>query len=332
MVHLRTIFLLLLSASVVIYGCGSDEEKKLAHLEKGKEYFEKGEYKSAQIEFKNAIQIDPRFTEAYSQLAETNFRLGDARGAIQAYFKVAELDPDDLDAQLKLSTFYLLGKKYDEAREKIDGILAKDPNNTEALILLGGILSQENNLFEAASVFEKVIELDSTESDCAIHRTWDQQSREFYDLHHDCGVLAVRRVLKKRFPSATSPLMRPGALDSTRIPVAWYTKAVYDTYELQGSFFSKEIILGRRRLEDSVCNKNHDVARPQRDGATHVKVRVGLHGEGSGCAWQRGFHLAVTVDHEAGRMSGAHIRQHPRVRIETNERCRDEITCFCLLV
>ena len=164
MVRFKTIFLLLLSISLVIYACASDEEKKLSHLEKGKEYFEKGEYKSAKIEFKNAIQMDPKFTEAYNHLAETNFRLGDARGAFQAYFRVAELDPEDLNAQLKLSTFYVLGKKYDEARKKVDAILAKDPNNTEALLLLGGILVQEKNLFEAASVFEKVIELDSRET------------------------------------------------------------------------------------------------------------------------------------------------------------------------
>jgi Tfp pilus assembly protein PilF len=79
---------------LVVYGCASEEEKKRSHFEKGKAYFEKGEYKSARIEFKNAIQIDPEFTEAYIQLAETNLKLGDARGAFQAYFRVAELDPE----------------------------------------------------------------------------------------------------------------------------------------------------------------------------------------------------------------------------------------------
>ena len=44
----------------ICVACASDEEKKTAHLEKGKEYFEKGEYKSAEIEFKNAVQVDPQ--------------------------------------------------------------------------------------------------------------------------------------------------------------------------------------------------------------------------------------------------------------------------------
>jgi Tfp pilus assembly protein PilF len=48
----------ILVASFAIYACSSDEEKKVSHFERGKAYFEKGEYKSAELEFKNAIQID----------------------------------------------------------------------------------------------------------------------------------------------------------------------------------------------------------------------------------------------------------------------------------
>ena len=72
---------------------------------------------------------------------------------------MVELDPENSDAQLKLSTFYFLGKKFDEAREKVDAILAKEPNNIEALLLSGSLLARENDLFEAAAAFEKVPDL-----------------------------------------------------------------------------------------------------------------------------------------------------------------------------
>ena len=70
--RLKIGFLLILAVAVIIFGCASDEEKKVAHFEKGKAYFEKGDFKAAVIEFKNAIQIDPKYKEVYSHLGEAH--------------------------------------------------------------------------------------------------------------------------------------------------------------------------------------------------------------------------------------------------------------------
>ena len=45
--------------SVILPGCSTDEEKKQKHFEKGTAYFNNNEFKNAEIEFKNAVQIDP---------------------------------------------------------------------------------------------------------------------------------------------------------------------------------------------------------------------------------------------------------------------------------
>ena len=92
-------------------GCSANEEKKASHFKKGQTYFEKGDYKSAELEFRNAIQIDPEFVAAYESLGETYLRLVDPHGAFREYFKVAKLDPQNTKASLKLATFFLLAKK-----------------------------------------------------------------------------------------------------------------------------------------------------------------------------------------------------------------------------
>ena len=103
------------------------------------------------------------FVNAYLMLGETNLKLQDARGALSAYSKVAELDPENTEAQLKLSAFYMLGKEIEESRRIIDAILAQDPDNIEALLLYAGVLIEEKNLSEAASVFKQILELDNNE-------------------------------------------------------------------------------------------------------------------------------------------------------------------------
>jgi cytochrome c-type biogenesis protein CcmH/NrfG len=99
-----------LVTAVVILGCSSNEEKKATHFQKGEAYFDQGDYKSARLEYKNAIKADPEFTAAYLKLGETNLKLGHAQEAFSTYSRAVELDPDNTDAQLKLATFYLLAK------------------------------------------------------------------------------------------------------------------------------------------------------------------------------------------------------------------------------
>ncbi|MGD9223933.1 MAG: tetratricopeptide repeat protein, partial [Desulfobacteraceae bacterium] len=115
--NFNTVFLVLITA-VFFLGCASDEEKKLSHFKKGVGYFDTQEYKSAEIELKNAIQIDPNYIDAYAKLGETYLKMGDGRGAYREYSMVAKLDPENTDALLKLATFLMLGKQYDESRAK----------------------------------------------------------------------------------------------------------------------------------------------------------------------------------------------------------------------
>ena len=126
---MKIFLLIFLLVFTTMFGCSSDEEKKVAFLEKGKAYFEKGEYKSAELELKNAIQIDSKYIEAHTKLGETQLKLGNPQGAFQSYSIVAQLDPDNTNAQLKLATFYLLGNQLKESRKKVDAILSKEPNN-----------------------------------------------------------------------------------------------------------------------------------------------------------------------------------------------------------
>jgi len=145
---------------LLVIGCSSKEEKKVGYFERGKAYFEKGEYKNAELELRNAIQIDPNFADAYTTLGETYLKLGNAKKAYQAYSDVAKLDPENTAAHLKLATFLVLGKKFPAAKEKLDIVLSKEPENIEALLMLASALAQEDNRSESAETFQKVIDLD----------------------------------------------------------------------------------------------------------------------------------------------------------------------------
>ncbi len=160
----RIFFFLGLSLWIAFTGCTSDEEKKMEFLETGKAYFEKGEYKNAEIELRNALQIDPRFVEAHRYLAETYMKLGDAKGAFQEYVRLEQLEVDDPEIQRKLATIYFLGKRYDEARQRIESVLARNPDDIDMLFLLAGVLEQEKDYDQAVETYEKIISLDENQA------------------------------------------------------------------------------------------------------------------------------------------------------------------------
>lgn len=90
------VVVMLISLVVTLAGCSSEEEKKISHFEKGKSYLDKGENKKAELEFRSAIQIDPKFVDAYERLGEAYMKLGDPRGAFREYTMVTRLDPEKI--------------------------------------------------------------------------------------------------------------------------------------------------------------------------------------------------------------------------------------------
>ena len=76
------------------FGCGGPEEKKLKFLNKGKELYEKGQYTEAKLEFKNAIQIDPKYADAYYMLGMVEMKSGNPRGAYGSFHEGRRAGPE----------------------------------------------------------------------------------------------------------------------------------------------------------------------------------------------------------------------------------------------
>jgi tetratricopeptide (TPR) repeat protein len=96
----------------------SPEAKKKKALDGGNKYFEKGQYKQARLMYLNAIKVDPRFGEAYYQLALTNLRLGSYGEALGNLQRTIELQPENLDAHSKLADIYLNAYASNQAKYK----------------------------------------------------------------------------------------------------------------------------------------------------------------------------------------------------------------------
>ena len=141
--HLALVAVIL--AVCLVLACGGPEEKKAKFYGKAKELFEKGDLVKARLEVKNALQIDPKFAEAYSLLGQIAIKGEDYQGAFEAFGKAVDLKPELVPAQVELGKLLLVSGALDKAMEKAQIVLGKEPDNTEGLMLKGSVLLAKND-------------------------------------------------------------------------------------------------------------------------------------------------------------------------------------------
>ncbi|MBL6910956.1 MAG: tetratricopeptide repeat protein [Pirellulales bacterium] len=131
-----SIFLLLtLSPVGLITGC-SQQAQLDEHLIRGNESFEKGDYQTAEIEYKNVLQIDSSITEAIGNIGLIYYRQGRLIEAYPFLTQARTLEPDNLIYRSKLCSLLQQAGSPQEAWDEASFVLEKDPTDKTALFTL----------------------------------------------------------------------------------------------------------------------------------------------------------------------------------------------------
>jgi tetratricopeptide (TPR) repeat protein len=164
----------------LLTGCsGNPNEKKQKYLESGQRYFDKGQFREAQIQFKNAVQVDPRFAEAHYKLAQTAMKLGDGLAWRQQLETTIQLQPENFTARLELANLLILAHDFEEvsghgeeakgelagAKEQLDWLAKNQPNNPEVSLAQAGYDLGSKNMTAALADALKAVRQDPNRSD-----------------------------------------------------------------------------------------------------------------------------------------------------------------------
>jgi tetratricopeptide (TPR) repeat protein len=147
-------------------GCSKDPQvAKREYVQSGDGYLAQKKYREAIVEYRNAIQQDPQFVEARQKLADTYVELGDLRNAFQEYVRIADLRPDDAEAQVKVGEILLVGRNFQDAKSRAEKALASNATHVGALILRGNALAGLHKLDDAVMEVEQAIQADPDRSE-----------------------------------------------------------------------------------------------------------------------------------------------------------------------
>ena len=119
-----------------------------AHMDRGVNYEQKGQYDKAISEYTKAIEINPKLTGAYLVRGQCYTQKGQYDRAIADYNKAIEIDPEDFVTFLLRSQAYLQKGQYDKAISDANKAIEMKPNFAEpymarGLIYMDGLESED---------------------------------------------------------------------------------------------------------------------------------------------------------------------------------------------
>jgi tetratricopeptide (TPR) repeat protein len=118
-------------------GAGCVKQAKASrHLARGNRYSKAERYDKAEIEYLLVLRSAPQHPTVIRQLGFLYYEEGRLPQAFSFLRKAAELVPDDPEVQLKLGLLNLAFRRLKDAREAAAWVLAKQPLNDQALLLL----------------------------------------------------------------------------------------------------------------------------------------------------------------------------------------------------
>ena len=151
----------LLTLSMLLAACGQSAERYLA---RANTFYNDGKFDDAVLNFRKAIQKNPKLGEAYYRLALAEFRLGHSREGYTALLSANTLLPDRADVRVTLADVLLLAYFNDKSRPKgfyqrlntlSDELLAYDRNSYDGLRIKGNLAWLDGRLADAEELFRR---------------------------------------------------------------------------------------------------------------------------------------------------------------------------------
>jgi tetratricopeptide (TPR) repeat protein len=219
-----------IAALLILSACDSPKDLEAKYIASGKALYESGDLAKAALQFKNALQIEPKslVSQYYLGLIAEKQEKFDAASA--AFQKVADADPKHFDANLKAGQYSLLGgsagnaKRYarqliamapdkpaghtmmaaglllegklPESEKEARAALAIDPNNVDALVVLAGRQARGEDLDAALATVERGIAVNAKNTDLLLIKL-----KIRYDQKRTDDVVAILRQMHEIDPA-----------------------------------------------------------------------------------------------------------------------------------
>ncbi len=156
----RRLLAALCLTACILQGCaGNPAVRKQQYFASGQQYFQKGDYRAAAIQFSHAIRIDPDYAEAHRRLAATYLKLQQPDHAYAELADVVQLQPSDFQTRIQMTGLLIAARRFGDAREQTKLLLAQRPNDPAVHSMLSSSLAAQGDMQGAIAEMQKAVAL-----------------------------------------------------------------------------------------------------------------------------------------------------------------------------
>ncbi len=163
----RTLTMTFFSSLLLLTGCNKEEDSK-EHLQKGVEYFNKGDYDKALLELKTSNQTDKTVADTHYYLAMLDEKNHQYKTMVENLKRTLELEPTRAEARLKLGKIQLLLGDTESALEQAEMLLKEKSDNAEALLLKASIFVKQKKQADAKIIVDNVLKNEPNQVDALL--------------------------------------------------------------------------------------------------------------------------------------------------------------------
>lgn len=152
--------LLMLAVLPIVAACGDAADREAKYLERGKASYELGDYISARKEFENALKINPKSAKAHFHLGQVAKAQNDYGEASSRYSRALQEDPNFIPALSELGQLFLISNRLERAEEVVHEIYELAPQHPSGLLLEAGLHLRRRKLNQAITKSQAVLSAD----------------------------------------------------------------------------------------------------------------------------------------------------------------------------
>ena len=171
-VIIKYILAILLPILIIILEKKGISLLEMVNIQKAKIAMNLGDNKKAKQALLKILDKNPNSYKAHLMLAQVYENEGGMRKAIDEYVQAIDLNKKDYDSYYKVAKLLDGLNKKEEASEMLYSLLNKKPEMTDASILLGEILIENEMYKEAVNVYQDALRFDQVN----------------YDLYYNLGI------------------------------------------------------------------------------------------------------------------------------------------------
>ncbi len=171
-VIIKYILAILLPILIIILEKKGISLLEMVNIQKAKIAMNLGDNKKAKQALLKVLDKNPNSYKAHLMLAQVYENEGGMRKAIDEYVQAIDLNKKDYDSYYKVAKLLDGLDKKEEASQMLYSLLNKKPEMTEASILLGEILIENEMYKEAVNVYQDALRFDQVN----------------YDLYYNLGI------------------------------------------------------------------------------------------------------------------------------------------------